>query len=101
METILYKSNPWWEEEFSFRGYEREVYLNELHKVLENQDIIFITGLRRVGKSSLMKNFIAQLIQDLNVNPKEIFYILSRLTSMYWMSILSLKLLMSIVRFIN
>ena len=30
MEAILYKSNPWWEEDFSFEGYERESYLNEL-----------------------------------------------------------------------
>jgi predicted AAA+ superfamily ATPase len=75
METILYKSNPWWEENFSFNGYERESYLSELQQVLPNRDIVFLTGLRRVGKSSLMKNFIAQLIQDHNVDPKEIFYI--------------------------
>jgi predicted AAA+ superfamily ATPase len=75
METILYKSNPWWEENFSFNGYERESYLSELQQVLSNRDIVFLTGLRRVGKSSLMKNFIAQLIQDHHVDPKEIFYI--------------------------
>jgi predicted AAA+ superfamily ATPase len=75
METILYKSNPWWEENFSFNGYERESYLSELQQVLPNRDIVFLTGLRRVGKSSLMKNFIAQLIQDHHVDPKEIFYI--------------------------
>jgi len=75
MEAILYKSNPWWEEDFFFKGHEREIYLNELHSVLEKKDIIFITGLRRVGKSSLMKNFISQLIQDHGVDPKEIFYI--------------------------
>jgi predicted AAA+ superfamily ATPase len=75
METILYKLNPWWEENFSFNGYERESYLSELQQVLPNRDIVFLTGLRRVGKSSLMKNFIAQLIQDHHVDPKEIFYI--------------------------
>ena len=75
MEAILYKSNPWWEEDFSFKGYERESYLTQLHEVLANPDIVFLTGLRRVGKSSLMKNFIAQLIQEHGVDPKFIFYI--------------------------
>jgi len=75
MEAILYKSNPWWEEDFSFSGYERESYLTQLHEVLANPDIIFLTGLRGVGKSSLMKNFIAQLIQNNHIHPTEIFYI--------------------------
>ncbi len=75
MEAILYKSNPWWEEDFSFDGYERKSYLEQLHQVLSNRDIIFLMGLRRVGKSSLMKNFIAQLIYLHGIKPKEIFYI--------------------------
>ena len=75
MEAILYKSNPWWENDFIFEGYEREHYLTQLHEVLTNSDIVFLTGLRRVGKSSLMKNFIAQLIQNYHIDPKEIFYI--------------------------
>jgi len=75
MEAIFYKSNPWWEEDFSFKGYEREKYLMQLHKVLANRDIIFLTGLRRVGKSSLMKNFIVQLIRKYQIEPKHIFYI--------------------------
>ena len=75
MEAILYKSNPWWEEDFFFEGYERERYLTQLHEVLNNPDIVFLTGLRRVGKSSLMKNFITQLIQKYHIDPKEIFYI--------------------------
>ena len=75
METILYKSNPWWEDDFSFEGYERESYLAQLQSVLTNPDIIFLTGLRRVGKSSIMKNFIAQLIHKHHIEPVEIFYI--------------------------
>ena len=75
MEAILYKSNPWWEDDFSFDGYEREHYLTQLENILDNPDIIFLTGLRRVGKSSLMKNFIAQLIHKYHIEPKEIFYI--------------------------
>ena len=75
MEAILYKSNPWWEEDFSFDGYEREHYLTQLQNVLANPDIIFLTGLRRVGKSSIMKNFIAELIHKYHIEPTKIFYI--------------------------
>jgi len=41
MEAILYKSNPWWEEDFSFKGYARESYLTQLHDVLANRDTEF------------------------------------------------------------
>ena len=67
MEAILYKSNPWWEDDFSFDDYEREHYLTQLQNVLDNPDIIFLTGLRGVGKSSLMKNFIHRY----HIEPKE------------------------------
>lgn len=75
MESILYKSNPWWEEDYVFLGFSREIYLKQLSKYLKNKDILFLTGLRRVGKTSILKNFISELIQRKGVAPKEIFYI--------------------------
>ena len=75
METVLYKSNPWWESEYRFEGFRRDMYLNVLNGWLENKDIIFLTGLRRVGKSSILKNFISTLIHEQDVSPKHIFYI--------------------------
>ena len=42
---------------------------------MSSLDIIFLTGLRRVGKTSIMKNFIAMLINQHGIDPKEIFYI--------------------------
>jgi len=75
MESVLYKSNPWWEEEYYFDGFERILYLKQLHQRVDSKEIIFLTGLRRVGKSSILKNFIAQLIHKNGVDAKEIFYI--------------------------
>lgn len=75
MESILYKSNPWWEEDYVFLGFSREIYLKQLSKYLKNKDILFLTGLRRVGKTSILKNFISELIQRKGIAPKEIFYI--------------------------
>lgn len=75
MESILYKSNPWWEEDYNFLGFPRDIYLEQLNQYLNNKDILFLTGLRRVGKTSILKNFISTLIQKNGVAPKEIFYI--------------------------
>ena len=75
MEEIFYKSNPWWEESYTFDGIGREIYLKKLDDVFLNNDIIFITGLRRVGKTSILKNFISNLINEKDINPQYIFYI--------------------------
>lgn len=75
MEAILYRSNPWWEDEYCFDGYKRDKYLEVLERWLDNRDIVFLTGLRRVGKTTLMKNFISTLIHQHDILPKHIFYI--------------------------
>ena len=75
MEEIFYKSNPWWEEVYIFNGISRKIYLEKLNDVFLNKDIIFITGLRRVGKTSILKNFISNLINEKEINPQHIFYI--------------------------
>lgn len=75
MEEILYKSNPWWEEKYIFSGVSRGKYLDKLEEYLNNKDIVFLTGLRRVGKTSILKNFISMLINEKDIEPKHIFYI--------------------------
>jgi len=75
MESLFYRSNPWWEDDYSFDGIERKSYLDVLEKLLANRDIVFLTGLRRVGKTSILKNFIEVLIRRHNVPPQSIFYI--------------------------
>ena len=64
MEEILYQYNPWWEDfVFSEEIIPRERYLGRLIKYLDNKQIIFLTGLRRVGKTTLMKLIIKELIR--------------------------------------
>lgn len=75
MEELFYKSNPWWEDDFIFAGIDREIYLTKLNQFITNKDIIFLTGLRRVGKTSIIKSFISSLINVKNIDPKYIFYI--------------------------
>jgi len=75
MEALFYKSNPWWEEPFVLNAIQRDVYLNELREYIDNKDIIFLTGLRRVGKTTLLKGVVNLLLHVKKIEPKHIFYI--------------------------
>jgi len=76
MEQILYRYNPWWEEDFKIEGLiERDSQLQKLEKYFQTKNIIFITGLRRIGKTSLLKLFIYRLINNKEVDPKNIFFV--------------------------
>jgi len=75
MKELMYEMNPWWEDSLKSSGIFREKYLEIFEKNLSNKDIIFITGLRRVGKSTLLKQFIFRLIKEKNINPKRIIYL--------------------------
>jgi len=56
METLLYQYKPWWEETANNTGIQPgEKYLSELRKYLKLKQIVVLTGLRRVGKTTLMK----------------------------------------------
>ena len=77
MEVHLYKYNPWWEEDIDALNQllSRADILPNLMKQFNNAQIVFLTGIRRVGKSSLMKLCIKELIQTKNINPSHILYI--------------------------
>lgn len=75
METLLYQYNPWWEDTRVDKDIQpREKYLRELRKYLELKQIVVLTGLRRVGKTTLMKLLIEELIKD-GVLAKHILYV--------------------------
>lgn len=75
MDELLYQYNPWWEEEYKIEDIiNRDAYLSRLKVNLDNRSIIFLTGLRRVGKTTLMKVLIHHLIET-GIEPKNILYI--------------------------
>lgn len=75
MENLLYQYNPWWEETFLNKDIKpRHKYLTKLRKYLEIKQIIVLTGLRRVGKTTLMKLVIKEIINK-GVLPKYILYL--------------------------
>jgi len=76
MEELFYRYNPWWEDEFRLSGVvERLIPLQRLERSLNKKEVVFITGLRRVGKSTLMKLLIKKMIEVHSVKPEHIFYI--------------------------
>jgi len=76
MEKILYRFNPWWEEKkLSLNLIDRPKYTDYLISKLERNDIEIITGLRRIGKTSIIKLLIKKLIEEKNIDPKYIFFI--------------------------
>lgn len=72
VEEILAIFNPWWEAPFKAEGIRRRKYLDELIKRERSKDIIFITGLRRVGKTTLLRQYIEDLIS--RRDPKRVLY---------------------------
>lgn len=76
MEELFYRYNPWWEEKYKLEGIkERLVFLDLLKKHFSSKQIVFLTGLRRVGKTTLLKIVINNLIKEESIDPKRIFYI--------------------------
>lgn len=74
MISELYKQNPWWEEHFEEKTILRETYIEKIKKNLKTENIIFLTGLRRVGKTTIIKQIIQELLKE-KVSPKDILFI--------------------------
>jgi len=68
----LFKFNPWWEKEFAPQIVSRPFYEDYLSRNTETKPIILIAGLRRTGKTTLMKAHIRKLLKE--VEAKYLFY---------------------------
>jgi predicted AAA+ superfamily ATPase len=76
MEDLLYRYNPWWEEMSTFESIiERPASLKRIKKHLRSEHIVFLTGLRRIGKTTLLKLLIKDLILKEHVKPEHICFI--------------------------
>lgn len=73
MDDILHRFNSWWESDIKFPGIPRETYLSELEKLRGTKDVIFVIGLRRVGKTTLLHQLIHRLLEHNERN--KLFYV--------------------------
>lgn len=68
--------NPWWsnnEVRKDLVGKKRKIF-SEVYKYINLRQILIFTGLRRVGKTTLMFQIIDFLISDKNIHPIQILY---------------------------
>lgn len=72
IKEILVELNPWWKEKFTLDYKDREI-LRQIQKFLVLRQILAFTGLRRVGKTTLMLKIIRDSIQS-GFSPQNITY---------------------------
>ncbi|HLC80305.1 MAG TPA: ATP-binding protein [Candidatus Nanoarchaeia archaeon] len=72
IKEALMDFNPWWKGEFKARFKEREIY-QKIQKFLALPQIITLTGLRRVGKTTLIYKLVEDAIRK-GADPKNIIY---------------------------
>lgn len=72
---ILFRYNPWWEAKTEFPGIRRGSYLTELREKVEERRMVFVYGLRRVGKTYIMKQFVAEGIGDGRIGPERFLFV--------------------------
>src|SRR3989338_7262999 len=73
IKEIFDESNPWWKGEWNIVFKDREVYKN-VQKFLPMHQIIGFTGLRRVGKTTLMLKIAQDFIAN-GLDPKNVLYL--------------------------
>ncbi len=73
VEEVLAIFNPWWESPFRAEGIRRTRYLEQLSRRERTKEIVFVTGLRRVGKTTLVRQYIEELISR-GQDPRRILY---------------------------
>ncbi len=73
IEAELFKQNPWWESKFKEESYIREKYLSQIFKNIKSKEIIILTGLRRVGKTTIVIQAIKELLKE--NKPEDIFFV--------------------------
>lgn len=74
IEAELYKQNPWWENKFSESSYPRTKYTKKIIENLRSKEIIILTGLRRIGKTTITLQVIKYLLEN-KIKPEDIFFI--------------------------
>lgn len=75
-EALFHQYNPWWSGEYpAGLTIEREAVLAPLYPLLETQDVIMLTGLRRVGKTITMKSLVRYLLQVKKITSTHCFYV--------------------------
>ncbi len=69
---LLHRHNPWWSKEVNPNFIDRPFYANQLEALEKKRDIVLLTGLRRVGKTTLLRQHIFNLLKK--EKPEHVLY---------------------------
>jgi predicted AAA+ superfamily ATPase len=72
IKKALLESNPWWRKKLELNYKDREIY-KKLQKYVEAKQIVALTGLRRVGKTTIMLKIVKEKL-DSGFDPSNIVY---------------------------
>ncbi len=70
----IYAANPHWEHKSTVVPHFRRDLFHQIWKDIDINLMSFITGQRRVGKSIILKQILADLIEAKKVNPRQILF---------------------------
>jgi len=73
IKEVLQDLNPWWKNEFEPEFKEREIY-KQIQDFMPMPQVIAFTGLRRVGKTTLMLMIVKDALKN-NFEPQDIIYL--------------------------
>ena len=65
LEEMLRLFNPWWSREFIPPGIPRPYYIRKIQEAFAVQRAVILYGLRRVGKTTIMKQFVSHALETL------------------------------------
>lgn len=73
--TVLARMSPWWDGGYTLAGVvPRPRLLETAMPHLDSRDVVLLTGLRRVGKTTLMRELIDRLLRERGVPPGAVLY---------------------------
>lgn len=64
LKKAIKENNPWWFKDFHLEKYKDRTIYSKIKEFLNERQIIALTGLRRTGKTTLMKKIIEDKISD-------------------------------------
>ncbi|MFH1199636.1 MAG: ATP-binding protein [Candidatus Micrarchaeota archaeon] len=73
METTLFRLNPWWAGKYRIDAVARPKYVDALMASMRDDRVTFLVGLRRVGKTTLLKCAIEKLQET--IDPTRILFV--------------------------
>ena len=74
MQNLLNLYNPHWKNGFKYDLIERPRYIKKCAPLLERKEILVVKGIRRTGKSGLLKLMINHLMAQKRVPPQNILF---------------------------